>query len=93
MNTNAYLKTARKIPDNVRTQRLIIPSDPIDTAIAVQTNYNMQLLQNIWYKFIEPSTTPVLNCPTCLQNILNNFREMKGALIRLEKEYQLLKDF
>lgn len=87
-----YIGTARKIPDNVRTQRLIVDADPIDNAIAVQTNYNMQLLVSVWYKFIEPNATQTLNCNKCLENILNNFREMKGALIQLEKEYQLLKD-
>lgn len=86
-----YRVIAERIPDNVRSQRLICEADPIDKAIAVQTNYAMQLLFAVWFEFVEPNGEKNLGCPSCLQNVLNNFVQMKGALIELEKEYQLLK--
>lgn len=85
-----YKQIASKIPDNVRSQRIICTADPIQHAVAVQVNYQMNLLFEVWFTFIEPSTPRKYNCPICLQNILNNFREMKGALVQLEREYQLL---
>lgn len=81
---------ARKIPNNVRSQRLICDADPIGRALPIQTDYNMNLLFNIWFTFIEPNGVKKLNCPNCLQTVLSNFQYMKGYLIELEKEYQLL---
>lgn len=86
----SYKQLARKIPDNVRSQRIICEEDPIGRAQPVQTDYSMNLLYEVWFTFIEPNGTRKINCPYCLKNILNNFREMKGALIELEQEYQLL---
>jgi hypothetical protein len=85
-----YRAIAIKIPDNVRSQRLICGADPIQHALPVQANPAMSLLFGIWHKFIEPNKEPTYNCPVCLNNILQNFREMKPALIELEREYQLL---
>jgi uncharacterized protein (UPF0212 family) len=85
-----YRDLAILIPDNVRSQRIICDADPITHAVAVQVNYNMNLLFEVWFSFIEPTAVKKFNCPRCLQNILNNFREMKGALVELEREYQLL---
>jgi hypothetical protein len=85
-----YKQLARRIPDNVRSQRIICEEDPITHAVPVQGNYHMSLLFEVWFTFIEPNAPKQYNCPFCLQNVLNNFRQMKGALIELEKEYQLL---
>jgi hypothetical protein len=85
-----YKQLAIRIPDNVRSQRIICDNDPITNAVPVQVNYHMNLLFEVWFTFIEPSTLKKYNCPVCLQNILNNFKEMKGALIELERDYQLL---
>lgn len=85
-----YKQIARRIPDNVRSQRLMVIADPIANAIPVQADYNMNLLFEVWYAFIEPNVERVYNCPLCLNNVLANFRELKPALVELEKEYQLL---
>lgn len=86
-----YKDIAKRIPDNVRSQRILCNADPINKAVAVQTNYAMNTLFNVWFTFIEPNGEKKLGCPACLENVLNNFRQMYGALIELEKEYQLLK--
>lgn len=85
-----YRQLARKIPDNVRSQRIICAADPITHALPVQVNQHMSLLFAVWHEFIEPHKQPVYNCPVCLNNVLQNFREMKGDLIDLEREYKLL---
>lgn len=85
-----YREIAIQIPDVVRSKRLLTESNPILNAVPVQTDYNMNLLYEVWYAFIEPGATKKINCPICLQNILNGFTEMYGELLQLEKEYQLL---
>lgn len=81
---------ARRIPDNVRTQRLICAADPITRALPIQTDYNMNLLFNVWFEFVEPNGAKKINCPNCLQTVLDSFRHMKPYLIELEQEYRLL---
>jgi len=85
-----YKQIARRIPDNVRSQIILSEENPITKAVPVQVNYHMNLLFEVWFTFIEPNTTKKYNCPICLQNILDNFRQMQGALVELEKENQLL---
>lgn len=86
------LKTyAKRIPHQVRSERILTGYDPIQNAVPVQANPHMLLLFEVWFTFIEPTKEKKYNCPVCLQNVLNNFREMKGDLIELEREYQLLK--
>lgn len=81
---------ANRIPDNVRSERLLIPSDPIGSAIMASTNPEMQLLMAIWYEFVEPTGNANLNCPFCLNNVLTNFRAIMPELLSLEREYQIL---
>lgn len=85
-----YRQIALRIPDNVRSQRLMVDSDPIGNAVPVQTNYAMNLLFEIWFSFVEPNGVKKLNCPGCLKRVLDNFHKMKGELIAIEKDYQLL---
>jgi hypothetical protein len=82
-------ETARLIPDKVRSLKLITDADPISNAIAVSSNYDMMELAEIWYTFIEPHKEKTY-CPICLNNILNNFKNMRSVLIELEKEYKTI---
>jgi hypothetical protein len=87
-----YKVLARRIPNNVRSQKLFTADDPIATAIPISINYQMQVLFNIWFTFIEPEGEKKLNCPICLQTILDNFRQMHGVLIELERESKILNE-
>lgn len=87
MNLRYY---AKKIPDEIRSKRLMVPGDPISNAKAVSGDKSMQLLFAIWYEFIEPASTGDMGCRICLRRVLVNFKEMKGELMQLEKEYNLL---
>lgn len=80
---------AKRIPDRVRSERLMTEADPIASAIPVASNYHMLLLIEVWHTYIEPHK-PRGICPVCLDNILKGFRSMKPALLELEKQYQLL---
>lgn len=80
---------AKRIPDKVRSQRIVTISDPILYALPNQFNPHMMMLAEIWYEFIETNKERSY-CPVCLSNILNNYRQMKQALIDLEKEYKIL---
>lgn len=86
----SYKFYAKKIPAAVRRERILTTADPIQVAVAVPGNPAMQMLFEIWFTFIEPNGEKKYNCPVCLQNVLNNFREMKGELIQLEKESKML---
>lgn len=82
-------EVAKRIPDKVRSLRLITEADPISNALQSSADYNMMLLAEIWYEFIEPHKEKSY-CPVCLGNILNNFKNMRDVLIELEKEYQTI---
>lgn len=81
---------ASRIPDRIRSERLLVDADPIGNAVATSTNPAMQMLFAIWYEFVEPSNNGNIDCPYCLQNILTNFRAIVPALLGLEREYQML---
>jgi len=82
-------ETAKRIPDKVRSLRIITEDDPIGKAIPSSSNYEMMLLAEIWYEFVEPNKEKAY-CPICLDNILTKFRIMKDTLIELEKEYKTI---
>ena len=88
-----YDKLAKRIPDKVRSERLMIAADPIANAQAVSMNSHMQLLFGIYTEFVFPNAFEPedLNCPKCLMRIRNSFNEMLPYLVTLEKEYKLLK--
>lgn len=82
--------SAAKIPDRIRSERLLVESDPIKNAQANQFDRHMQVLTKIWYAYVEPEKE-YTNCPICLNNILQSFRALKPKLIELERDYQTLK--
>lgn len=78
-----------KIPDKVRSQRIFTNKNPILHAVPSDLNYEMMLLADIWYEFIEPFKEKSY-CPICMKNILENYKTMYLELCQLEKEYRLL---
>ena len=82
--------TAAKIPDRIRSERLLTEADPIANAQANQFDKHMQILTKIWYAYVEPEKE-YTNCPICLNNILQSFRVLKPKLIELEREFKILK--
>lgn len=87
-----YDQLAKRIPDKIRSERLMTEADPIYHAIAVSSNTHMQLLFAIYTEFIFPNSEDLdMDCSKCLGRIKNSFNEMRPHLIELEKEYNLLK--
>lgn len=87
-----YDQLAKKIPDKIRSERLMTEADPIFNAIAVSTNAQMQLLFAIYTEFVFPNKDDLeIDCPKCLGRIKHSFNEMRPYLEELEKQYQLLK--
>jgi hypothetical protein len=86
-----YKELAKKIPDKVRSERLMVEPDPIENAQAVSTNLHMQLLFAIYTEFLFPHKDEDITCWKCLSRILNCFKEMKPHLVQLEKMSNLLK--
>lgn len=82
---------AKKIPDKVRSERLMIKADPIDNVQAVSTNENMQLLFAIYTEFIFADKEDDIKCWKCCQRIIHCFKEMKVHLVLIEKQYKQLK--
>lgn len=85
-----YDALAKRIPDRIRSERLMIKADPIDNAHAISSNAHMQLLFAIYTEFVFPGKEEDIECTLCLNRILNCFREMKTHLIDQEKQYKLL---
>ena len=81
---------AKKIPDQVRSEKLITETDPIAHALPNAGNKHMQLLYLVWYEFIEPASNGDITCHTCCKRIIENFIAMKQDLVKLEREYKLL---
>jgi hypothetical protein len=79
----------KKIPDEVRAQRLLTKEDPINKAQISLDDANMAMLVEIWKTFIEPHKE-IGTCPICLDNIRTNFRQMHETLIELEEDHQKL---
>lgn len=82
---------AKRIPDNVRSEILLTDENIIDNAVSSKDNPQMKILLRVWFEFIEPDKEDT-DCPICIGNILTNYKQMKGALIELENEYQKLKN-
>ena len=85
-----YDVLAKKIPDKVRSQRLMTSADPIQNVQAVSTNQNMQLLFAIYTQFVFPGKEEDIKCWKCCQRIIHCFHEMKPHLVQIEKQYKLL---
>ncbi len=80
---------AIKIPDSIRSERLtgvnnLIPRAAHDKDIMIQ-------LAKIWFLWVEPDKEQSF-CPYCLNNILNNFKNMQEELDKMEQEYKLLNE-
>jgi hypothetical protein len=88
--TTGYRTIAKKIPDRIRSVKLMTDDDPIGNAKAVSGDIYLLLLFAIWSEFIEPLADADLTCGLCKARLLKNFRELKPVLIELEKEYQVL---
>ena len=87
-----YEKYARRVPDEVRSQRLMIPADPIGSAVAVTSNPKMQELFAIYSLFVNPNADHLdINCHFCLARILDTFQRMQPYLVQLESEAEFLK--
>lgn len=86
-----YKALAKKIPDRIRSERLMIPADPIASVQAVSTNKHMLLLFDIYTQFVFPGKDEDRNCWKCMQRIIHCFQEMKPFLMELEKQHNLLK--
>lgn len=91
--TAAARRMAKKIPDAVRSQRLLVADDPILNARAQQHDPHMELLYGVYYEFVEPFAQPSdkdPTCPKCLARVVTMFWAMRPALEELERDYQLL---
>lgn len=81
---------ALRIPDRIRSERLLIEADPIANAKNSMTDPNMQLLSKVWFQYIEPHKE-ASDCPICLTNIISGFKNLKPHLKEIEKSYQMIK--
>ncbi len=88
---HGYITIARRIPQSVRTNKLLTTVDPIRNAQPSAGDKHLRLLFIIWSEFVEPMREEDLGCPKCVHRLLSNFRELKPTLVKLEGEYQLMK--
>lgn len=82
---------ARKIPDVIRSMKLMTPADPIHNAVNSENDPNMQLLYAIWFEFVQPHAEDKnIGCWRCRGAVLDSFQRMKPFLLELEKQSELL---
>jgi len=84
---NTLEKIAQLIPAEYRKE--ILELNMIDSATAIAGNMNMHYLAVIWKNYIEPSFSP--DCPLCYSRVLQNFRQLKSILVKMEQDANLLK--
>lgn len=82
---------AKRIPDKVRSERLMIKEDPIANVQPVSSNKHMQLLFDVYTQFVFPGKEEDRNCWRCMNRIIQCFDLMKPHLVAIEKNYKLLK--
>jgi hypothetical protein len=78
-------KIAELIPAGERS--VILEQNLIAKAIGRADQYEMNYLMVIWRTYVEPDLGV---CPLCVNRILNNFRQLQGLLIEMEKQSKLL---
>ncbi len=70
--------------------RVKILTEWLPTAIADLSNPGMKALFEAYFIYIEPDGIRNTNCPTCIQNVLNNWKSLQTDLINQEQNYNLL---
>lgn len=85
-----YKQLANKIPIEYRNNILI--NDRINKARPNAANEDANYLFTIWQIYVDREATLDINCGSCVQNILNNFKQLQPVLIELKKQETLLKN-
>ncbi|MFA6060051.1 MAG: hypothetical protein WC756_17745 [Taibaiella sp.] len=76
------------IPKEYRDQ--IIDENMIYKAIGASTDRHMRILFTIWSQYVDPHGDNDMGCPACINNILNNFKQLEPILIDIRKQEQIL---
>jgi hypothetical protein len=90
-NNQQYIGLAMRIPDEIRSQRLLVDPSPIDLATNSPLDPHMNVLYVIYEEYMSFNKEDLdIDCGRCRSKILWWFNELKPYLIDLEKEYQLI---
>lgn len=79
---------AQSIPHEYRVKILL---EWLPVAMADMANEAMRLLFDAWFLFVEPNGIKKADCPICVRNILDNWKQLAEYLAKEEEEDNLLK--
>lgn len=81
---------ARSIPKEFRDQ--ILGENMIYKSIPSYTDRHMRILFTIWVQYVDPNGENNIDCPACVTNIYNNFKQLEKTLIEIRKQDEILDD-
>lgn len=84
---NSMQKLVAKIPHEFRRSILL---EWIPTAKPTLANASFKILWEAYFIYVDPNGVKKENCPICLNNVLENWKNMQKYLIEIEQEYSAL---
>jgi hypothetical protein len=78
---------AAKMPSEIRVEMI---DTYIDAAKPKWSNPAFGILWDAYYSYIDPNGVPKTDCPICIGNVLQFWRDFKPYLEEAELNYQLL---
>ncbi|KAA5532660.1 hypothetical protein F0919_17925 [Taibaiella lutea] len=81
---------AMAIPKEYRNQ--ILEENMIYKSIASASDRHMRILFTLWTQYVDPHGENDLDCPMCVTNIFNNFKQLEPALIEIRKQEKILEE-
>jgi hypothetical protein len=82
------MKLVAKIPKEYRDN--LLAENVIYKACASKTDRHMLILFTIWTTYVDPNGENNLDCPYCINNILNNFKQLQPSLVEAAKNEKIL---
>lgn len=78
---------AKSIPHSYRDKILF---QWLPNATPHKSDASMMNLLNAYYIFVDPAGRRNDDCPTCINNVLTNWKQLAGAMAEAEKEYNTI---
>lgn len=80
-------KIAVSIPSEIRQQIVL---EWIPGAKAKLSNPQFKMLWETYFIYVDPNGVKKEDCPICLNNVLDFWKDMQPYLVEAEQEYQAL---
>lgn len=79
-----------RIPKEYRDK--LLDENVIYKAVVSKADRHMQILFAVWTTYVDPTGENNMDCPYCLNNILQSFKMMVPHLVEMSKDDKILDD-